>query len=467
MQTFRRSHKPGRSWPPWENDAEVQAFHFEAARPARAEPIESNPFPVPPPSQKFVTVHGHFYQPPRENPWLEIVEAQDSAAPFHDWNERITHECYAPNGQARLLNERKKIARIVNNYARMSFNFGPTLLSWLEKNAPRVYRSILAADREGAQRFGGHGPAMAQVYNHIIMPLADKRDRTTQIVWGIADFERRFARKPEGMWLAETAVDHDTLDLLAQHGIRFVVLAPLQCKHVRSITPGGNAAWRAVTPETLDTRIAFRVPLKDGRSIAAFFYDGRISQAVAFEGLLGSGDKFAARLMGGFSEAASAAPQLVHIATDGESYGHHHRHGEMALAYALDKIEREGQARPTVYGEFLELPRRNTRPKSTTKAPGAAFMASNAGAPTAAAQASSRDGTSSGALRCATRSTACAMPWRPSRAHSRGICCMTSTPRATPTSPSSSTARRPMLTAFSPPTRWPRSTASSRPKSCA
>jgi alpha-amylase/alpha-mannosidase (GH57 family) len=176
--------------------------------------------------ERYVCIHGHFYQPPRENPWLESVETQDSAAPFHDWNERITSECYAPNGAARLLNQQKKIAGIVNNYARMSFNFGPTLLSWLEDNSRDAYRAVLEADRLGAQRFGGHGPAMAQVYNHMIMPLASTRDQLTQIRWGIADFESRFKRKPEGMWLAETAVDRATLDLLAAHGIRFVVLAP-------------------------------------------------------------------------------------------------------------------------------------------------------------------------------------------------------------------------------------------------
>jgi alpha-amylase/alpha-mannosidase (GH57 family) len=304
---------------------------------------------------RFVCIHGHFYQPPRENPWLESVETQDSAAPFHDWNERITSECYAPNGASRMLNQQKKITRIVNNYARISHNFGPTLLSWLEENAPRVYRGILEADRIGAQRFGGHGPAMAQVYNHMILPLANRRDKVTQIVWGIADFVYRFKRAPEGMWLAETAVDRETLDILAEHGIQFVVLAPSQCKHLRPIAAADASPqnWQAVNPGTLDTRMAYRVPLDEGRSIAAFFYDGNISQAVAFEGLLSSGDKFAARLMGGFLPNRSG-PQLVHIATDGESYGHHHRHGDMALAYALELLEEQGVSL-TVYGQYLEI----------------------------------------------------------------------------------------------------------------
>jgi alpha-amylase/alpha-mannosidase (GH57 family) len=312
---------------------------------------------------RYLCIHGHFYQPPRENPWLEAVETQDSAAPFHDWNERVTSECYAPNGASRMLNEQKKITRIVNNYSRISFNFGPTLLSWLKENAPRVYRGILDADRLGMERFGGHGPAMAQVYNHIILPLANRKDRLTQIRWGIADFVHHFHRQPEGMWLAETAVDRESLDLLAQHGIKFVVLAPGQCKHIRPITKpdplekksaATTRAWQQTTAQTLNTRRAYRVPLDEGRSIAAFFYDGDIAHSVAFEGLLSSGDKFAARLVAGF-DPAEPGPQLVHIATDGESYGHHHRHGEMALSYALEKIAQEGSAQPTVYGEFLEI----------------------------------------------------------------------------------------------------------------
>jgi alpha-amylase/alpha-mannosidase (GH57 family) len=303
-------------------------------------------------TNRYVCIHGHFYQPPRENPWLESVETQDSAAPFHDWNERITSECYAPNGASRMLNQQKKITRIVNNYARISHNFGPTLLSWLQENAPRVYRAILDADTAGRHRFGGHGPAMAQVYNHVILPLANRRDKITQVRWGIADFVHRFGRDPEGMWLAETAVDRETLDILAEHGIKFVVLAPAQCKRLRPIQEA-PANWQPVTVETLDTRVAYRVPLDEGRSIAAFFYDGNISQAVAFEGLLSSGDKFAARLMGGFLPNQKG-PQLVHIATDGESYGHHHRHGEMALSYALELVEQQG-AKLTVYGEFLDI----------------------------------------------------------------------------------------------------------------
>ena len=175
---------------------------------------------------RYICIHGHFYQPPRENPWLEAIELQDSAAPYHDWNERITAECYAPNSVSRIVDEHNRIVKLVNNYAKMSFNFGPTLLSWLEASSPDVYTAILQADKESRKKFSGHGSAMAQIYNHVIMPLANSRDRATQIVWGIGDFEKRFKRAAEGMWLSETAVDLETFDLLVTYGIRFIVLAP-------------------------------------------------------------------------------------------------------------------------------------------------------------------------------------------------------------------------------------------------
>jgi alpha-amylase/alpha-mannosidase (GH57 family) len=308
-----------------------------------------------PKSTRYVCIHGHFYQPPRENPWLEQVETQDSAAPFHDWNERITSECYAVNGASRIVNKQNEIIRILNNYAHISFNFGPTLLSWLEENAPRTYRMVLEGDRASRKRFSGHGSAIAQVYNHIIMPLANTRDRITQIRWGIADFVKRFGRRPEGMWLAETAVDSETLELLADHGIRFTILAPGQCACVRPLNKNkseSEASWLQTNAETLDTRHPYVVRLKTGREIAVFFYDGARSRAVAFEGILNSGDNFAARLMSGFS--SDDTPQLVNIATDGESYGHHHKHGEMALSYALKLIEKSPDVRLANYGEFLE-----------------------------------------------------------------------------------------------------------------
>ena len=299
---------------------------------------------------RYICIHGHFYQPPRENPWLEAIELQDSAAPYHDWNERITAECYAPNSVSRIVDAQNCIVKLVNNYAKISFNFGPTLLSWLEAKSPDVYAAILQADKESQKRFSGHGSAMAQIYNHVIMPLANSRDRATQVVWGIRDFEKRFKRAPEGMWLPETAVDLETLELLANHGIRFTVLAPHQAARVRPI---GDPVWHDLNGTSIDTTRAYLQRLPSGQSIALFFYHGPTARAVAFEGLLSHGDRFVERLTGAFS-AESQRPQLVHIATDGESYGHHHRFGDMALAYALEQIDSGQLARLTNCGEFVE-----------------------------------------------------------------------------------------------------------------
>ena len=299
--------------------------------------------------ERFVCIHGHFYQPPRENPWLEYVEVQDSAYPFHDWNERVTAECYAPNASARILDEQGYISTIVDNYACISFNFGPTLLAWMESKAPEVYAAVLEADRRSMERNDGHGSALAQVYGHIIMPLANARDQETQVMWGIRDFQARFGRDPEGMWLAETAVDVATLECLAKHGIRFTILAPHQAAQVRRID---ESNWHDVRHGRIDPTRPYQVNLPSGRSIAIFFYDGPISRAVAFEGTLSSGEGFARRLVSAF-DGHGERPQLVHIATDGETYGHHHRHGEMALAYALRYIEEHQLGRVINYGAYL------------------------------------------------------------------------------------------------------------------
>ncbi len=295
-------------------------------------------------------LHSHFYQPPRENPWLEAIELQDSARPYHDWNERITAECYAPNAVARILNDRGRIKKIVSNYSRISFNFGPSLLHWMEHNEHGVYQAILAGDVESQKRFSGHGSALAQVYNHIIMPLAHEHDKHIQVRWGIRDFRHRFGRHPEGMWLAETAVDIPTLEVLAEHGISFTILAPHQARRFRRLE---TKDWQRVSSRGIDPSMAYRAELPSGRSINLFFYDGPISHAVSFGRLLHDGRAFAERLVEGFSDDRNRS-QLVHIATDGETYGHHHSRGEMALAYALDYIEEHQRAQITNYGEFLE-----------------------------------------------------------------------------------------------------------------
>jgi alpha-amylase/alpha-mannosidase (GH57 family) len=301
--------------------------------------------------ERFLCIHGHFYQPPRENPWLESVEIQDTAYPYHDWNERITAECYATNAASRILDGNGRIEDIVSNFSKISFNIGPTLFSWLEKNAPDIYESILEADRLSQEWRSGHGAAIAQPYNHMIMPLANMRDKNTQTLWGIRDFERRFERLPEGMWLPETAVDVETLEVLSSQGIKFAILAPHQAKRIRLI---GEKDWTDVSESRVDPSRAYSCPLPSGRKIALFFYDAPISHAVAFEGILKSGEAFAKRLIEGFSEERED-PQIVHIATDGESYGHHHKFGDMALAYALNYVERKDLARISNYGEYLEL----------------------------------------------------------------------------------------------------------------
>ncbi|MBL7031742.1 MAG: DUF3536 domain-containing protein [Nitrospira sp.] len=302
--------------------------------------------------EKYICIHGHFYQPPRENPWLEEIEFQDGAYPYHDWNEKITAECYAPNASSRILNTDEKIIDIVNTYSKISFDFGPTLLSWMERNNPEVYQSIIEADRMSIERFSGHGSAIAHAYNHMIMPLANERDKYTQIKWGIRDFEKRFGRYPEGMWLPEAAVNMDTLEVLAEHGIKFTLLAPRQAKRIRKL--GSHEEWIDVSGEKVDPTMAYKCGLPSGKSISVFFYDGPISQEIAFGGLLKDGGNFAKRLISLFYDKREH-PQIVHLATDGETFGHHHRHGDMALSYALHYIESKNLARITNYAEYLEM----------------------------------------------------------------------------------------------------------------
>ncbi|MGH7320431.1 MAG: DUF3536 domain-containing protein, partial [Candidatus Rokuibacteriota bacterium] len=294
---------------------------------------------------RFVAIHGHFYQPPRESPWLERIEVQDSAAPYHDWNVRVTAECYAPNTAARRVDAQNRILDVVNNFDALAFDVGPTLMAWLERERPAVYAAIVEADRT-SRAARGRGNAIAQAYGHAILPLCSRRDKVTQVRWGLADFRHRFGREAEGMWLPETAADRETLEVLAEEGVRFTLLAPGQAAAVRE--PGGD--WRAGAA-ALDPRRAYRCDLGQGRALALFFYDGAISHAIAFEGLLGSGEATAARLLAGFDRRPYA--QLVQVATDGETFGHHHRFGEMALAAACGRIEASGAATLTNHAAFL------------------------------------------------------------------------------------------------------------------
>lgn len=281
-------------------------------------------------SVRSIVIHGHFYQPPREDPWLEEVPREPSAAPSHDWNERIERECYRAVVAARRYAPDGRIAGIVNTLASISFDVGPTLLEWLERHAPRTYAAVLAADRASRERQGGHGNAIAMPYHHAILPLASRRDKVTEVRWGIADFRRRFGRDPAGMWLPETAVDDETLDVLAAEGIRFTVLAPHQLDRV----PARGFPGRYRT--------------SGGRAIALFPYDGAISGDVAFGGLLRDAQLWLERLLGGEPGRA-----LVAVATDGETYGHHHHFGEVALAWLLGALAARPDAAVENFSSFL------------------------------------------------------------------------------------------------------------------
>lgn len=309
----------------------------------------------------FVCVHGHFYQPPRENPYLDAIEKQPSAAPFHNWNERIHHECYRPNAYARILNDRGEVVRIVNTFEYISFNLGPTLLSWMERHDLETYQRILDADRNSCARLHGHGNAIAQVYNHIILPLANPRDKVTQVHWGIEDFRRRFGRQPEGIWLAETAIDYPTLDVLHAEGIKFTILAPSQVQRCRPMVSynGERDSWQEVGGGQIDPSRPYRCFLKHGdgspdpsRYIDIFFYDGPISRDMGFNDVLSSSQHFVGRI--GQAIHGDHRPfQLISVATDGETFGHHRGGAEKALAYALtEEIPREGWT-VTNYAHYL------------------------------------------------------------------------------------------------------------------
>jgi alpha-amylase/alpha-mannosidase (GH57 family) len=284
----------------------------------------------------YITVHGHFYQPPRENPYLGKIERQPSAHPYHDWNERIYYECYRPNAFARILNDRGEVIDIVNNFEYLSFNIGPTLMSWLEKYDPEVYQRIIEADRHSCQRLNGHGNAIAQAYNHIILPLANERDKYTQIRWGKADFRSRFRREPEGMWLAETAIDYETIKVLIDEGIRFTILAPSQAERCRPLPTKDDPEpeWHAVAGSQIDPTRPYRCFIEDGRYIDIFFYDGPISRDMGFSDLLKTADHFVSRI-GQAIKGDRRRSQLISVGTDGETFGHHKKGTEKCLAYVF------------------------------------------------------------------------------------------------------------------------------------
>lgn len=295
---------------------------------------------------RSIIIHGHYYQPPREDPWLEEVEAEPTARPYHDWNERIEQDCYRAVAAARIPGPSGRIARLLNLYEWTSFNFGPTLLEWLEEAAPDTYASILAGDRASATRLG-HGNALAMPYHHLILPLCSRREKETEVRWGLLDFERRFGRRAEGMWLPETAVDEETLDVLGSAGVPFTVVAPHQ---VASPPPAGLPGW---------------VRTSSRRSIALFVYDGVVSHGVAFGPLVRDATAWLERLL--LNGGGSVPSELVTVATDGETYGHHHPFAEMALARVVEGLRGESGVKLENFASFLE--RRGTHHEVTLVSP--------------------------------------------------------------------------------------------------
>ena len=301
----------------------------------------------------YLAIHGHFYQPPRENPWTDEIDREPTAEPYHDWNERINEECYRPNAFARVFGDDGRVVDILNNYAYLSFNFGPTLLSWLRTHAPDVYDRIREGDAASLKRLG-HGNAIAQVYNHLIMPLADRRDKVTQVRWGLADFRYHFGREAEALWLAETAVDHETLEVLAQAGMRYVILSPTQAARVRPRGSVDHADWRDVSSGNVDPSQAYTCRLPSGRSLAAFFYDGPLAHAAGYGDLFQDSQHFLSRLAGAV-DPKRTHPQLIHLATDGETFGHHKKFAELTLTYALTHEAPAQGFQVTNYAAYLDL----------------------------------------------------------------------------------------------------------------
>jgi len=384
---------------------------------SNAEDVKNNKDNV----KKYICIHGHFYQPYRKNPWIEKIEMQENLFPYHDWNEKITAECYSANSCAHILNPQNEVDEIINNYSKISFNFGPTLLEWLKENDTITFNKIIQADKQSLNYFSNHGSAIAQVYNHIIMPLADKNDKYLQVYWAIKDFEDKFKRKPEGIWLAETAVDLETLEVLANQNIKFTILSPDQAKRVRKIqtnnsnsgnvdnnskatnnynaindnvinannintntiisnnTTNNNQSfnkndnshgngndnnlniydWIDVSGGKINTRMPYLCKLPSGKTINIFFYDKQISVGISFGDLLTNGEKFANCLINAPSsfesnDVKNQRPEIVIVASDGETYGHHKKFGDMALAYCIKTIEKNDNVKLTVFGEYLE-----------------------------------------------------------------------------------------------------------------
>ncbi len=302
----------------------------------------------------FLCIHGHFYQPPRENPWTNEIELQLSAAPFHDWNERIFHECYKPNTEAVIadLNTNRVLER-VNNFEYLNFNFGPTLLHWIKDKHPDTLSKIIEADKKSVDAHNGHGNAIAQVYNHIIMPLANKQDNITQIKWGLYDFEFHFKRKSEGIWLSETACSPETLEFLIQEDVKFIILDPSQALAFRKF---GDLQWIDVSSGNINTKNPYRAfsKLNPHKYIDIFFYDGPLSKNIAFDDIIFNAEKLIGRIESLFTYN-KGKPELINIAVDGETFGHHKHFTERTIAYLMKELAPKRGIKITNYAEYLSL----------------------------------------------------------------------------------------------------------------
>jgi alpha-amylase/alpha-mannosidase (GH57 family) len=300
-----------------------------------------------------ICIHGHFYQPPRENPWTGEIEKQESAAPYHDWNERIFHECYEPNSNAQIIDENTgNIVKEVNNFEYINFNFGPTLLQWIKIKHPDTYNAIVDADKKSISLHNGHGNAIAMAYNHIIMPLANERDKITQVIWGLKDFEYHFGRKSESIWLPETACNWNTIEVLINEEIKYIILDVGQAESVREI---GNEEWIDVSGGSIDPKMPYRCfsNLNKEKYIDIFFYDGPISKSVAFDEVLKSSVNLLDKIIQSVPPDSVENP-IVNVATDGETFGHHKKFAERTLAYFLTQLAPEKNLNIVNYGEYLE-----------------------------------------------------------------------------------------------------------------
>ncbi len=304
-------------------------------------------------SNIYFCLHGHFYQPPRENPWTNEIDQEVSAAPFPNWNEKIYQECYKPNTEAAIFNEKGEVTRLVNNFEYINFDFGPTLFEWIRLKHPDTFQKILQADRISCDRFRGKGNSIAQVFNHIIMPLANDRDKVTQVKWGKKYFEYFFKRETDGMWLSETAVNYKTIDVLINEGINYIILDPSQAYKCRKI---GDSDWIDVSDGNINTKMAYRCYSKSSaeKFINIFFYDSFISKNISFGDLAYSSEKLFDAIKSS-SYRDSDIIQLISASVDGETFGHHKKFTERAIAYLLTELLPKNNINVINYSKFLEL----------------------------------------------------------------------------------------------------------------